>query len=67
MGSYSFKELQKRIAYEFRDAKLLEIAMTHTSYANEHRKEHVQHNERLEFLGDAVLELSSSEFLFKKI
>lgn len=40
--------------------------MTHTSYANEHKRERVQHNERLEFLGDAVLEAISSEFLYHK-
>lgn len=66
MSRYSLKELQERISYHFNDMHLLEVAVTHTSYANEHRKDRVQHNERLEFLGDAVLELSSSEFLFKK-
>lgn len=66
MSSYSLKELQTRIGYHFHSRSLLETAVTHTSYANEHRKDGVQHNERLEFLGDAVLELSSSEFLFKK-
>lgn len=62
----SLHQLQKKIHYEFNDFGLLTRAMTHTSYANEHRKQKVQHNERLEFLGDAVLELVSSEFLYKK-
>ena len=47
--------LKKRFAIEFADKKLLETAFTHTSYANEHRLLKISHNERLEFLGDAVL------------
>lgn len=61
-----FKELERVINYSFRDPSLLKCAMTHTSYANEHRKQHIKHNERLEFLGDAVLELASSEYLYRK-
>ena len=57
--------LERAIGYEFRDKRLLEQAMTHSSYANEHRLDKLACNERLEFLGDAVLELVSSEFLFK--
>ncbi|MCR4693828.1 MAG: ribonuclease III [Pseudobutyrivibrio sp.] len=58
------KEFQKIIGYEFRDESLLEQALTHSSYANEqHMKKHSD-NERLEFLGDAVLEVVSSEFLY---
>lgn len=60
------KELERVINYSFRDPSLLKRAMTHTSYANEHRKQHMKHNERLEFLGDAVLELASSEYLYRK-
>ena len=56
--------LEERIGYSFRDKGLLVTAMTHTSYANEHRRQSVRHNERLEFLGDAVLEAVSSEFLY---
>ncbi|MDD3338238.1 MAG: ribonuclease III [Lachnospiraceae bacterium] len=59
------KELERKIGYTFQDYQLLVCAMTHTSYANEHKRERIHHNERLEFLGDAVLELVSSEFLFK--
>lgn len=62
----SLHQLQKKINYEFRDFGLLITAMTHTSYANEHRRQKVKHNERLEFLGDAVLELVSSEYLYEK-
>ncbi len=58
-------ELEKRIGYSFRNKKLLEHAMIHSSYANEHHLGRLGCNERLEFLGDAVLELVSSEFLFK--
>ena len=56
--------LEEIIGYRFRDPSILTQALTHTSYANEHRKENVFHNERLEFLGDAVLEICSSEYLF---
>ncbi len=58
------KELQHVIGYKFRDQELLMSALMHSSYANEvHLPKH-KCNERLEFLGDAVLELISSEFLF---
>ena len=50
----------------FADRNLLETAFTHTSYANEHRLLNISHNERLEFLGDAVLQLIISEYLFEK-
>lgn len=59
-------KLEQKIEYRFRNRELLQRAVTHTSYANEHRREGVQHNERLEFLGDAVLEVISSEYLFRK-
>lgn len=55
-------ELQKRIGYKFKDENLLKRALTHSSYANEKRCES---NERLEFLGDSVLSLLTSEFLFE--
>ncbi len=58
------KELEKRIGYQFRDFSLLRQAMMHSSYTNEKHLPRFQCNERLEFLGDAVLELVSSEFLF---
>ena len=56
--------LQEKISYHFRNISLLEQALTHSSYANERRINRVSDNERLEFLGDAVLELVSSEFIF---
>lgn len=57
-------EFQNKIGYTFKNRHLLEQALTHSSYANEkHMKKHSD-NERLEFLGDAVLEIVSSEFLF---
>lgn len=59
----SLTELQQRIAHSFRQPELLERALTHKSYANENRV--LSHNERLEFLGDAVLNLVVSEYLMK--
>lgn len=55
--------IEQEINYEFRDKSLIENAMTHTSFANENKG--MESNERIEFLGDAVLELISSEYLFK--
>jgi ribonuclease III len=59
----SFTELQQRISYTFGDPRLLERALTHRSYANEHRLS--EHNERLEFLGDSVLNLVVSQRLME--
>ena len=59
------KELQNTIGYSFKNERLLSHALTHSSYANEKHWDKSKCNERLEFLGDAVLELLSSEFLFK--
>lgn len=58
------KELEKKIHYTFRNRHLLEQALTHSSYAHEHHSAKGQDNERLEFLGDAVLELVSSDYLY---
>ena len=58
------EELQRKIGYKFRDKELLNSALMHSSYANESHLPKYKCNERLEFLGDAVLELISSEFLF---
>ena len=60
------KELEQKIGYRFRNFSFLEQAMMHSSNTNEHRMEKYRCNERLEFLGDAVLELISSEFLFRQ-
>ncbi|MBP3964550.1 ribonuclease III [Paenibacillus lignilyticus] len=60
-----FDELQQRLQLHFRTIRLLRQAFTHTSYVNEHRQTAMEHNERLEFLGDAILQLTVSEFLYK--
>ena len=60
------KVLNQQFGIAFQDEQLLETAFTHTSYANEHRLLNISHNERLEFLGDAVLQLLISEYLYKK-
>ncbi len=65
MNSKNLRDFQEKIQYHFKDKSLLETAMTHSSYANEHHLEKYQNNERLEFLGDAVLELVSSDVLFQ--
>jgi ribonuclease III len=59
------KELQSALVLTFRNSNLLKQAFTHSSYVNEHRMASFQDNERLEFLGDAVLELTVSEFLYE--
>jgi len=58
--------LQKLLGVEFNDHNLLLSAVTHRSYLNEHREATWEHNERLEFLGDAVLELVVTDYLFSK-
>jgi ribonuclease-3 len=58
--------LQDVIGYRFKEEGLLTQALTHSSYANEKHMKKGSDNERLEFLGDAVLELASSEFLYEK-
>ncbi|MBS4207655.1 ribonuclease III [Bacillus sp. FJAT-50079] len=60
------KNFQEKIGIQFHNQKLLMQAFTHSSYVNEHRKKPHEDNERLEFLGDAVLELTVSQYLFKK-
>ncbi len=57
-------ELEDRIGYHFKKKGLLRQAMTHSSYANEKFMKKFSDNERLEFLGDAVLEVTSSEYLY---
>ncbi len=59
------EELQKIIGYNFKDAELLKVALTHSSYANEHKSQKMPCNERLEFLGDSVLSIVVSEYIFK--
>ena len=55
----------KNFGFEFKNIDLLITALTHRSYVNEHKKSVNEHNERLEFLGDAVLELVVTDFLFR--
>ena len=59
-------ELEEKLGYQFRDRGLLEHAMTHSSYANEHRGAGLTSNERLEFLGDSVLGVVVADYLFQK-
>ena len=56
---------RETLGFEFENIDLLVTALTHRSYVNEHRKSVSEHNERLEFLGDAVLELVVTDFLFR--
>lgn len=62
----NLKQLQTELKLAFRNPDILRQAFTHASYVNEHRSLHHKDNERLEFLGDAVLELAVSEYLFEK-
>lgn len=62
----ALRELQDKIGYQFKDESLLKQALTHSSFANEQKINKLNNYERLEFLGDAVLELVSSEFLFNE-
>lgn len=65
MKQETIAEFEKEAGYTFQNKKLLVTALTHSSYSNEKRWDKYQCNERLEFLGDAVLELVSSEFIFR--
>lgn len=56
---------RNKLGFEFEDIDLLVTALTHRSYVNEHRKSVSEHNERLEFLGDAVLELIVTDYLYR--
>jgi len=65
MDTNAYVEFAKeKLGFSFHDISLLVTALTHRSYVNEHKSAH-EHNERLEFLGDAVLELVSSDFLYR--
>ncbi|WKZ26531.1 MAG: ribonuclease III [Candidatus Paceibacterota bacterium] len=61
-----FLEFEKKAGINFKNKELLKQAFTHRSYLNEVRNFKIQHNERLEFLGDAVLELAVTEYLFNR-
>lgn len=56
---------KEHLGFEFNDIRLFITALTHRSYVNEHRNIKIEHNERLEYLGDAILELVTSDFLFR--
>ena len=66
MTDTQLEKFEKIIGYEFRNKRLLERALTHSSYCNEIKRLKNQSNERLEFLGDAVLEVTVSDYLFEK-
>ena len=66
MKELAYEKLEDVIGYSFKDKKLIELALTHSSYSNDKKLGKLKNNERLEFLGDAVLELATSEFLFKE-
>ena len=63
METKNLTKLEQNIKYTFKDKKLLQNALTHTSYAYEHG---IQSNEKLEFLGDSILEFVSSEYMYNK-
>ncbi|MBE6971940.1 MAG: ribonuclease III [Ruminococcaceae bacterium] len=60
------RSLEEKLGYTFRDRQLLQAALYHSSYANEHRGSGIQSNERMEFLGDAVLGMVTADYLFHK-
>ncbi|MFO7807667.1 MAG: ribonuclease III [Candidatus Moraniibacteriota bacterium] len=64
MEKQDLSPLEKKLEVRFKDKAFLQEAITHRSYLNENRSYKLPHNERLEFLGDAVLELSVTEYLF---
>ena len=61
-----YKQFAQKLGVEFLEISLLQTACTHRSYLNEVKNSKIEHNERLEFLGDAVLELVVTDFLYKK-
>ena len=67
-GQKDISALEKKIGYVFKDGSLLERALTHSSYSNESglKNHHMYCNERLEFLGDSVLSLITSNYLYAK-
>lgn len=60
----SYQKLCRKIGYSFHDPEYLRLALTHSSYSNEHKMHKKEDNERLEYLGDAVLELTISDYLY---
>ena len=66
MEKNNYANLEKKIAIKFKDPALIRRAFIHRSFMNEAKEENIRHNERLEFLGDAVLELVVTKHLFEK-
>ncbi|MCH5274478.1 MAG: ribonuclease III [Lachnospiraceae bacterium] len=64
-NQYTLEELEDRIGYHFHDKRLLKQAVTHSSFSNEQKINRQLHYERLEFLGDAVLELVTSDYVYR--
>jgi ribonuclease-3 len=64
-GDNMLDELEKTIGYRFRDKGKLKLALTHSSYANERKSEGLSSNERLEFLGDSVLSIITSDYIYR--
>lgn len=64
MSNNHTKELEEQIGYCFQDKSYLKLALTHSSYSNENKSHKKENNERMEYLGDAVLELSVSDYLY---
>ena len=62
----NLKELQELLGYEYKNKELLKQALTHSSYANEHQLGKNGSNERLEFLGDSVMNLMTTEYIYKR-
>ena len=62
-----FSKFEENAGVKFRDANILRQAFTHRSYINENRGSGLEHNERLEFLGDAVLELVITDYLYNRL
>lgn len=62
---YNLSEFEEIIGYSFKDISLLELALTHPSWSGEAKKTRIESNQRLEFLGDAVLELAVSDYLYR--
>ena len=60
-------ELSEKLKYTFNNIQLLNESVTHSSYANENKKKNIKYNERLEFLGDSVLSIVISEYLYKRL
>src|SRR5690554_5207053 len=64
-GAIDYNAIERKLAYTYQDKNILQNALIHSSYNNENRNKHKENNERLEFLGDATLELIVSEYLYK--